>query len=77
MDDAEREAIRAEGLDPDDPAVRAAFDLVRWALELLKLRVPQPLGQPNYSAISQDRKLDIEFVADGGVHAAPRGRFAN
>lgn len=23
MDDIEREAIRAEGLDPDDPAVRA------------------------------------------------------
>jgi hypothetical protein len=31
----EREAIRAEGLDPDDPAVRAALDLVRWELELL------------------------------------------
>jgi hypothetical protein len=35
MDDDEREAIRAEGLDPDDPAVRAALDLVRWELELL------------------------------------------
>jgi hypothetical protein len=30
----ESEAIRAEGLDPDDPAVRAALDLVRWELEL-------------------------------------------
>jgi hypothetical protein len=29
----EAEAIRAEGLDPDDPAVRAALDLVRWELE--------------------------------------------
>jgi hypothetical protein len=28
MDDDEREAIRAEGLDPDDPAIRAALDLV-------------------------------------------------
>jgi hypothetical protein len=37
MDDDEREAIRAEGLDPDDPAVRAAIDLVRWELELLAL----------------------------------------
>ena len=29
MDDDEREAIRADGLDPDDPAVRAVLDLVR------------------------------------------------
>lgn len=35
MDDDERDAIRAEGLDPDDPAVRAALDLVRWELKLL------------------------------------------
>jgi hypothetical protein len=35
MDD-EREAIRAEGLDPDDPAVRGAIDLVRWELELVE-----------------------------------------
>lgn len=35
MDDEQREAIRAEGLDPDDPAVRSALDLVRWELELL------------------------------------------
>lgn len=35
MDDDEREAMRADGLDPDDPAVVAAIDLVRWELELL------------------------------------------
>lgn len=35
MDDDEREAIRAEGLNPDDPAVLEAIDLVRWKLELL------------------------------------------
>ena len=29
MDETEREAIRAEGLDPDDPAVVTAIDLVR------------------------------------------------
>jgi hypothetical protein len=29
MDDDERQALRAEGLDPDDPAVIAAIDLVR------------------------------------------------
>lgn len=36
MDDKEQDAIRAEGLDPDDPAVRAAIDLVRWELEILR-----------------------------------------
>ncbi|GAB4710590.1 hypothetical protein MOKP122_48190 [Mycobacterium avium subsp. hominissuis] len=35
MDENERKAIRAEGLDPDDPAVRSALELVRWELELL------------------------------------------
>jgi hypothetical protein len=29
VDDDERRALRAEGLDPDDPAVVAAIDLVR------------------------------------------------
>jgi hypothetical protein len=29
MDDEERQAVQAEGLDPDDPAVIAAIDLVR------------------------------------------------
>lgn len=34
VDDDEREAVRAEGLDPDDPTVIAALDLVRWELSL-------------------------------------------
>lgn len=34
MDDDERQALRAEGLDPDDPAVVGAVDLVRWELSL-------------------------------------------
>ena len=34
MDEIEREAIRAEGLDPDDPAVVTAIDLVRRQLSL-------------------------------------------
>jgi hypothetical protein len=34
MDDIERAAIRAEGLDPDDPAVVTAIDLVRWQLSM-------------------------------------------
>jgi len=36
MDDDEREALRAEGLDPGDPAVVAAIDLVRWELSLAR-----------------------------------------
>jgi hypothetical protein len=43
MDDEHPEALRAEGLDPDDPDVRAAIDLVRWELSLfpcsLRVRV--------------------------------------
>jgi hypothetical protein len=34
MDDDERQALRAEGLDPDDPVIIAAIDLVRWELSL-------------------------------------------
>jgi hypothetical protein len=39
MDDEHAEALRAEGLDPDEPGVRAAIDLVRWELSLF----PHPL----------------------------------
>jgi hypothetical protein len=34
VDDEERQALQAEGLDPDDPAVIAAIDVVRWELSL-------------------------------------------
>ncbi|BDY27530.1 hypothetical protein [Mycolicibacterium mageritense] len=34
MDAIERAAVRAEGLDPEDPAVVAAIDLVRWELSM-------------------------------------------
>jgi hypothetical protein len=34
LDDDERQALRAKGFDPDDPAVIAAIDLVRWELSL-------------------------------------------
>jgi hypothetical protein len=34
VDAEEAQAVRAEGLDPDDPAVIAAIDLVRWELSL-------------------------------------------
>ena len=39
MDDEHGQALRAEGLDPDDPDVRAAIDPVRWELSLF----PRPL----------------------------------
>jgi hypothetical protein len=39
MDAEHAEAVRAEGLDPDDPDVRTAIDLVRWELSLF----PRPL----------------------------------
>lgn len=35
MDDDEREAIRAEGLESDDRAVYVTINLVCWELELL------------------------------------------
>ena len=34
VDADERQALRDERLDPDDPAVIAAIDLVRWELSL-------------------------------------------
>ena len=34
VDDEDPQAVRAEGYDPDDPAVVAAIDLVRWELSL-------------------------------------------
>jgi hypothetical protein len=34
VDAEEAQALRAGGLDPDDPAVIAAIDLVRWELSL-------------------------------------------
>jgi hypothetical protein len=35
VDDEERAALLSEGLDPDDPLVLAAVDLVAWELSLL------------------------------------------
>ncbi len=34
VDDGERQALRDEGLNPDDAALIAAIDLVRWELSL-------------------------------------------
>jgi hypothetical protein len=35
VDDIERETLCAEGVSPDDAAVIAALDLVRWELAFL------------------------------------------
>ena len=35
MEFEERLALIGEGVDPDDPAVMAALDMVRWELQLL------------------------------------------
>ncbi|MFV8233993.1 hypothetical protein [Mycolicibacterium fortuitum] len=35
MEAEDRAELRAAGLDPDDPQVVAAIDLVRWELSLL------------------------------------------
>jgi hypothetical protein len=43
-DPVEAGAVRAEGLDPDDPTVRAALDLVRWELELIGPGSRKPPG---------------------------------
>jgi hypothetical protein len=34
VDDDDRQALKAEGLDPDGPAVIAAINIVRWELSL-------------------------------------------
>lgn len=38
MDPIEAAAIRDEGLDPDDPAVREALDWVSWELQMHAIR---------------------------------------
>jgi hypothetical protein len=35
MDADERRALLDEGLDPDDPRVASAIDLVRWELSMM------------------------------------------
>jgi hypothetical protein len=34
MGNIEREALRECGLEPDDPAVQTAIDMVRWELSM-------------------------------------------
>ena len=46
MDDDERQALRDEGLNPDDPAVIAAIDVVRWELSLALESPHPPDGSP-------------------------------
>lgn len=41
FDNIERDALREEGFDPDDPATVTAIDLVRWELSLLRRPDPE------------------------------------
>jgi hypothetical protein len=56
-DDVEREAIRAEGLDPDDPTVVTAIDLVRCELSSLWAMPTWTTtpGDPNTQMFADDR----------------------
>jgi hypothetical protein len=56
MDDIEREAIRAEGLDPDDPAVLAALVRLELALDAAP-RSPQVRVLP--WALSDQRRRNL------------------
>ena len=74
MDDDDRRALRAEGLDPDDPAVIAVIDLVRWELSmaavtpaLLRGRSdevvdPTPLRSAPVQALAQRRPLSVQTI---------------
>ena len=44
MDSEEWLALIGEGLDPDDPAVMTALDMVRWELQLLGTATSRPLS---------------------------------
>lgn len=46
MDHFDREAAREIGLDPDDPAVIASFDFVRWELEAILTEDGDDVGPP-------------------------------
>lgn len=46
MDEIQREAIRAEGLDPDDPIVVTAIDFIRWELPMLHVQQSTPTTNP-------------------------------
>jgi hypothetical protein len=44
VDDEERQAVRADGFNPDDPAVVAAIDVVRWELSRLPRKAQYATG---------------------------------
>jgi hypothetical protein len=52
LDDIEREAIRAEGLDPDDPEIIAAIDRICWEFlaECVEGGCPGPVGTASSAA---------------------------
>lgn len=59
----EREAIRAEGFDPDDPAVATAIYLVRWELSLLFATVTRLAILPQRTRRGQTHDRNLARVA--------------
>jgi len=51
---------RAEGLDPDGLAVRAALDFVRWELELLGQRIH--LTGPGHGVVYEFTSRNVRLV---------------
>jgi hypothetical protein len=73
MDEIEREAIRAEGLDPDDPAVVMAIDLVRWELLLHfgDRAGARLLGECGFGQLSHGGGSIVPGPHSGGALVAP------
>ena len=74
VDDDGRQALRAEGLDPDDPAVIGAINLVRWELSSA-LELPHPPDRspkPNRSAAHNSTQMNCPAFCDIGPLSGPQ-----
>jgi hypothetical protein len=60
MDDIEREAIRDEGYDPDDPTVVAALDRVRAERAAMGFKPPRKFSQFMMRVTPQAHTLPID-----------------
>jgi hypothetical protein len=66
MDETEREAIRAEGLDSDDPAMVTAIDFVRWQRCFSVIRTPAT--NPRNTTDSVPPLQLSRFIGHANVH---------
>jgi hypothetical protein len=57
VDVEDAQGPRAEGFDPDEPAVVAAIDMVRWELSQVPGTVPRPTSAARRSATAIRRPL--------------------